>query len=111
MDSKWTPGPWRIVDGSQSCHCCFDKSIVADIFQDWDEEKSYPKNLCETLDCTDADAHLIAAAPDLYEALENCFNALMSHIHNEYDGVYTEQDFAEIEAPYRAALAKARGEA
>lgn len=53
---------------------------------------------------------LIEAHNDLYEALENCFNSLMCHIHNEYDGVYSDDDFSEIEAPYLAALAKARGE-
>lgn len=58
----------------------------------------------------DANAHLISAAPDLYEALEECLNAEMARRKKLKDGApaseYSDARIARI----RAALAKARGE-
>jgi hypothetical protein len=51
----------------------------------------------------EANAALIAAAPELYEALEKCEEALALHLEND-----EEYPSAIYEA--RAALAKARGE-
>lgn len=98
-ERKWTPGPWAFsfesIDPSWAIVTTSGGAIVANVNADHRQE---------------ANAHLIAAAPDLYKALEGCLDSLMTHIHNEYDGVYSEEDFAEIEAPYIAAISKARGE-
>lgn len=51
----------------------------------------------------DANAHLIAAAPDLYEALERCLN-FIENTESEFGDLLPSGDVA------RAALAKARGE-
>jgi hypothetical protein len=75
---KWTPGPWE-VDGSKVCY-------------DLDGTKD---NICNTV-WQEANAHLIAAAPDLYEALAE----IMDWVVNDHP--------ASVKA--RAALAKARGE-
>ena len=98
---KWTPGPW--VAMANGWIEASDGDPVAMINADGLPNSIFYDDL--------PNAHLIAAAPDLYEALVWCLDSLMAHIHNEYDGVYSEDDFSEIEAPYIAALAKARGEA
>ena len=56
------------------------------------------------------DAHLIAAAPDLYEALEALVDAYASVMHSEFDMAqeWDESSSEELVAA-RAALAKARG--
>ena len=92
-ETKFTPGPWLfssyksgtsviVIDGKE-----FDVATV-----------NYPNR--------DANAHLIAAAPDLYEALEE--------LHAEQNGPPLEKYKTSWEKAIRkteAALAKARGEA
>jgi hypothetical protein len=62
--SKFTPGPWRIVDKgirAEKGYICF----LADWPHHYEgQDKRYADELVER----DANAHLIAAAPDLYEA-------------------------------------------
>lgn len=106
MDRKWTPGPWcvSVTDGPDARNDGFDVlgsciSGMTWINPDDDENQAQ------------ANAYLIAAAPELYEALDKCREELMSAYHNEFDGVWDDSDFARLEAPYLAALAKARGEA
>lgn len=84
-ERKWTPMideeymEANIVEG--------DGNIIATIFMD---------------NRTPEHAHLIAAAPDLYEALENAVDAL------KYGSDYSESNWVVLAA--NAALAKARGE-
>jgi hypothetical protein len=81
-ERKWTPGPW---------------SIGSDLTfgpNGWGVGVIVAANTGDTI----ADAHLIAAAPDLYEALDALY---------ESD---TPPDF-ELWMKAKAALAKARGEA
>lgn len=92
-EKKWTPGPWVVKDESYSNHCCFSHSIglvTGDGKYDFD-------NVCEVISQEDADAHLIAAAPDLYDSLD------MARVWLEFDGRCDMQVI-------NAALAKARGE-
>jgi len=92
MNRKWTPGPWVVEDGSKSCHCCFDQTIyVKTVSGEFDYEI-----IAETLTDNEANAHIISAAPDLYEALERALE--------EWDSNTDWRNNA------RAALAKARGE-
>ncbi|OOE15148.1 hypothetical protein BSR09_00660 [Stutzerimonas degradans] len=92
MSNGHTPGPWRAVQASNSgqVHILaevngYDRAISMDIWNDCDEQE--------------ANVRLIAAAPDLLEALEHCVDSLGS-------------EFAlpsECIQQARAAIAKARG--
>lgn len=85
MGERWTPGPWEY------------HSLSASVIQSGDPDGN---SVC--LEAGDADGHLIAAAPELYEALEG----LLEMTDDDQWG-------AEAEAAQRvarAALAKARGE-
>ena len=91
MDRKWTPGPWTIstendvctqIDGEYHAVCTDQFCYSSD-----DEKK--------------ANAHLIAAAPDLYEALQVMVDYCNAECGSKiYPGHQANQ-----------ALAKARGEA
>ena len=96
--SKHTPGPWVVFDDHPDKACfhirednCFDE--IATIYR-------YQCNPRNTL----ADARLIAAAPDLLEALEELVDLFGGLVSGEYppDGFTTQ--------PARDAIAKARGE-
>ena len=80
---KFTPGPWRIEQyPSIHVRSCDGECVLAHDY------------------ITDADAHLIAAAPELYEALEELYDAIDSAV-----GLTPER----LEKA-RQALRKARGE-
>ena len=86
---KWTPGPWRAVMGSRH---------VVDVFAgDRDVVSVYGGGV--GFEYRDANAHLIAAAPDLYAALDGLLGLL------DAGSLYEPQAYAA-----RAALAKAIGE-
>ena len=102
-EQKWTPGPWVVHGGS-----------VYDMRgnREFPEFMRAGKQICRPCDKKtntykkwSANAHLIAAAPDVYEKLEKLVERVeqMQYDHNTSDG-----DLALDEA--RAALAKARGE-
>ena len=118
MAPKWTPGPWETRPGNKSIfvvqpHQFIEHGIyVAEV----SKEAWHPMGLEEMGAARDANAHLIAAAPELYEALAfvEC-----GFCHNQigYTGPGT-QPLAERDwrgcptcSKARAALAKARGEA
>jgi hypothetical protein len=92
--SNWTKGPWHVsrgngVDTNQGKQVCrapigYERTIVG---RNWK-----------------ANAHLIAAAPDLYEALESLLDDLKMTPEINLDGWGIDTKQA------RAALAKARGE-
>lgn len=90
-ERKWTPGPWVVVSDESAtqvkgfpCIYATDYTVVGTegMFGDIDEDF--------------ANAHLIAAAPDLYDALSDAISW--------HDG----EDNQTI-AEWRAALAKAEG--
>ena len=100
METKWTPGPWR-YDRTNGSPTTGEHMIAG----------AKPGYLAEVRDCGSGDvranAHLIAAAPDLYAALAAMDSALC-------DGFDTQaQRLAGRKAliAARAARAKARGEA
>lgn len=100
MSTKFTPGPWT-EDISRSCvvgplgvtvaHCGQAMTSCAD--------GSYWIRAEES----SANAHLIAAAPELYAALQAC-------CEEAFDTETTTARMVEIRRTARAALAKARGE-
>jgi len=96
-ETKFTPGPWHWVDvGSRICIENKSGDDIASVL-------NYAEPEIEI-----ADAHLIAAAPELYEALIDMFNG-WQYIRQSHGDLYgVGWDRAEDKA--RAALAKARGE-
>jgi hypothetical protein len=99
-DTKFTPGPWV----SQP-HNDYDKDIYVlggDTFIRVDNDD------VEHDEAT-ANAHLIAAAPDLYEALSSVGDNLLSGDDSAHGG-YVDLDGAAVQK-IMDALAKARGEA
>ena len=91
-EPKFTPSPWEVDEPIKSIatgelmYHVKGPNLITD-FEDWGFTK--------------ADAHLIAAAPELYEALE----FLLTCKHGEFCEHYREAEFKA-----KAALAKARGE-
>lgn len=89
-EKKWTPGPW-VFDGTGPHNvfgCDISNSLGDSIAGSWHGRDEVAK----------ANAHLIAAAPELYDALEE-----MLRIVGGYE-------YPETAKMARAALTKARGE-
>ena len=87
-ETKWTPGPWGIEGAGLDNNRYYQIVPLTKAGElDWARE------IGETVDDNIANAHLIAAAPRLYAALEALF------------GAFGHKEIAEAEA----ALAEARG--
>ena len=97
-EAKFTPGPWSVDAG-------FETSRPGDFDEYWQVHDGKDAIACSAY-CyagnRKANAHLIAAAPELYEVLDDIATAA----HN---GFNIHQNSVLI-AEARAALAKARGE-
>ena len=103
--SGWTPGPWGVSD------------LFADFVKDSDGGRIADCRIDgETTEQTIANARLIAAAPDLAEALR-CLSAEVNGLHafeRAFREVYGNSNWEALQhqaSKARAALAKARGEA
>jgi hypothetical protein len=100
MSTQHTKGPWRVQRQNPS-----------PTTGEWMISGAKPGYLAEVRDCgsgdVQANARLIAAAPDLLEALQNLFDADMEHVLMG-DG---KDDQIEAIAKARAAIAKATGAA
>jgi hypothetical protein len=100
-ERKWTKGPW-VIERNESCVviCARGKSIAAV----WPTSLGIPQNLP-----MEENSHLIASAPELYEALKEALNYV-----NEYAvqmSSYNVSDRARACASrIRAALQRAEGE-
>ena len=100
-ERKWTPGPWvakSVVENGEWMGVAVQADSDVEIL--WFENDPEPD---------DANAHLIAAAPDLYEALEQARDTILELINarnSEAEG--SDEDWV---GGINAALAKARGEA
>lgn len=112
-ETKWTPGPWHVADDHHL-------RAVLDVRDGdgWDVATLYSgRGDADTQDSSGvwqddpvriANAHLIAGAPGLYEALDHCETLLMRYEINRVDGdAIADEALTKI----RAAMAKARGEA
>ena len=80
MSTKHTPGPWFIVTSDHNVIVdkdpALDGRIVARTYDNrWQSRNVYDEDGAEGI----ANAHLIAAAPDLFEALENCAEWIKRH--------------------------------
>jgi len=94
-DTKWTPGPWTVARAG------------------WTDEGNVWYSLEGVKEACAPDGRLIAAAPDLYEALQSVHAFLTDPAvgtwqYMEGDGFY--RDLGKELANITAALAKARGE-
>ena len=101
-DAKHTPAPWR-VEGHRS-GVPHGHIISHGINSHGDGPEGY---VCDTWNSSDADARLIAAAPDLLEALIDTLDFLERH-SNRWDGVNGKHPQVVVTAA-RAAIAKAEG--
>jgi hypothetical protein len=106
-EENWTKGPWII--GDENNHCC--EVIPQDgpaITIHFDRLDRYTDEYCISRFEMLANAHLVAAAPELYKALAH----IAQQIKNDEEGKPTSTDdeyriwFKEM----TDALAKARGE-
>lgn len=92
-DCGWTPGPWaHAVRNNHEIQCSFVGVVIGGEYMD----VGFVNDMADH-----ANAHLIAAAPDMYEALEQALTSMQ-------DGGY-QNDHVAIRAG-REAMAKARGE-
>lgn len=93
MSTKHTPGPW-----------VFESEFGSRAFVNTKDESTYIAiQYCDNREEMAANARLIAAAPELLEALQNCLDILL----------VADMKTAETETPYtraKAAIAKATGE-
>ena len=88
--TNWTKGPWRVLNGKYGLQVHSGKHWLANI-------------KCESCPAhEEANAQIIAAAPELYEALAEC-EAWIRRYHND--------DRPDLAEKASAALSKARGEA
>jgi len=116
----FTPGPWStgcFVDDSTPCQCKYIFSegyagSVAEISVDNGKRIGDGGNDCPPLEEAKANARLIAAAPDLLDALEKALPLLEGF--EEGDAAMREDDEEPIVKPVidqaRAALTKALGQ-
>ena len=105
-EPKFTPGPWTCLGPSFGDPL---PRYTTEIETDWEYEGAENRQICEMPfhhhdEENEANAHLIAAAPELYEALEWAYNTAVEHDNQEqFDwAIYCERLYQ--------ALAKARGE-
>jgi hypothetical protein len=98
--NKWTPGPWKAGYGQFIEH---NKVILAEVFT------LHPVNQDYDFLPFQANQSLIAAAPELYEALDTLIR--WAKIGNkDFEGVGDSHHMADEWVAARKALAKARGE-
>lgn len=95
-ETKFTPGPWDVEEMPSGR-----VTVTAGQFFICGDENSYG--------VIDANAHLIAAAPELYEALETAIEEIkhLRKLAGDNGAMIDDTDFVEG----IAALSKARGEA
>lgn len=108
-ERKWTPGPWPVPHFAQddvNCDCRYiaaeygGMGSIATIDVCKSEEFDWGDDCGPNLEQAKANAHLIAAAPDMYEALVDVLSDLEIGAHPQLHIV-----------AIRAALRKADGEA
>lgn len=98
-ETKWTPGPWVVGESSHNGLPCVDAcdpndgQLMIEICEVWGEDRAESET-----EMSRANAHLISAAPELYEALASMLEEC------------EDDEFAPHVMEAKAALAKARGE-
>lgn len=102
--NKHTPGPWHIYNDSQVEHVGIEAENVSIVIfgADDDDAGIRGRNTEEAI----ANAHLIAAAPELLEALENIKHSVAQAIKTRNDW---HREFLLIRNLADSAIAKAKG--
>lgn len=105
-NAKHTPGPWELDDNRRGSHVYVHAkthgalaTVVWQMAQDYREGKPSPE--CE------ANARLIAAAPELLNALKD----ILEHCHFEKKDLDSKRNVNEFRVNAVAAIAKATGQA
>jgi hypothetical protein len=102
-EKKWTPGPW-VIDARcflDICPMSMEEVAVSTCSQNYNAQE------------TQANAHLIAAAPDLVEACEHALgqvNAVLNMFPEEMAAMGVNPDSFATTKKLKAALSKAYGE-
>jgi hypothetical protein len=97
-EPKWTKGPWR---ANKNRAITAGDATIGNACQSFGVTANGSFHVTEK--DAEANANLIAAAPDLYKALDRCLN-FIANTESEMGETLESGDVA------RAALAKARGE-
>lgn len=105
--SKHTPGPWRYIQrGTQiwgksvgGCQMVESEHLIADV-RGWGHLQYLP----DGAEVQDANGRLIAAAPDLLEALQFIIKAI------NYSGPHSDDHMLDAEWKAKKAIDKATGE-
>lgn len=109
-EAKWTPGPWVIDPETRVFEVCTIHGLPKDARTDgqgWAYIRSSDTfYLGHDEKEVMANAHLIAAAPEMYEALEAMIDRYAPSYHDCIDDGMPECEICDA----RAAIAKARGE-
>lgn len=108
--SAHTPGPWFWALDADNQPTSLRQSGSGDtVIHPQAEQSDYGLSSHEWNDVSEADARLIAAAPDLLEALKALVNNYEGVCGNLPFGMMGRSQIAEDPAPARAAIAKAEG--
>jgi hypothetical protein len=95
-ETRWTLGPWRVGTHHQILSEGGDNRCAGIAsFNSW-----------MGIEQAESNAHLIAAAPELYEALESLWTEIAKYPNIGHEG----SNLLEVMSDARSALAKARGE-
>jgi hypothetical protein len=105
--AEYTPGPWEIDDTAPNSYLRIIGNIDGDAYDDGSPRHIYT-HVCDVLDNEqeEANARLIAAAPELLDALEESILA-MQKVYDQSEMAHVVMD--ELERA-KAVIAKARGE-
>lgn len=118
-DTKFTPGPWHYVHGQDRngnfWGCVQASPVIIPAKVNYpDQEETDRSGGQYVLEVAHANAHLIASAPELYEALDGlvvfCSDTLSGRADGATDVAWLIDGYREIRNRCRAALIKARGE-
>jgi hypothetical protein len=115
--STHTPGPWEYEKSSiQTPYVCEimakfeghgDKQMVVARSYSWREYGVEARQ--KRQEEAEANARLIASAPELLDACKKVVEIAESHIHSEYDGTSMLNDLLKDLEPIKKVIAKAEG--
>lgn len=100
-DTKHTPAPWRVDDGGTDCFGIFDSTGQSIAYLGFAEGQGSGRGR----DVDEANARLVAAAPDMLDALQY----LVRRLQQNRDSITWGIQAAMVDA--HAAIAKAEGRA
>jgi len=104
--TKHTPGPWEVgvIDTTEVHSELYDEAIVQLPY----EEDTYYKARYPTLEEAQANASLVAASPDLLEALENLID--LCEGEGVISGTGALLEWADVMSDAQKAIQKAKGD-